>query len=93
MPGSLLCFSDDNFKSFFFGTVADDRDRGLLKHGKLGVKFEYEHYSSFTNLISKAEAVKGMIIMIEPETYYEVKEMSSACNNNDDKLYFLGLSV
>ena len=61
--GSLLCFSSDNFETFFFATVAD-RDPQLLRQGEVDVHF----LDGFNTIIN---ADQGTFDMVESPAFYE----------------------
>lgn len=64
--GSLLCLSSDDFETFFFATVAGQRDPAKLAHGELQIKLEIEQKSmpEITPLIN--------YVMVESQIYFEV---------------------
>ena len=61
--GSLLCFSSDNFETFFFATVAN-RDPLLLKHGEVDVHF----LGGFNTIIAIDDVAFDMV---ESPAFYE----------------------
>lgn len=66
MNGSLLCFSPDDFKTFFFATVTGQRDPEKLAQGNFQIKLEIEEASmpEITPLIT--------YVMVESQVYFEV---------------------
>lgn len=66
MNGSLVCFSQDEFASFFFATVAGQRDPEKLAKGEFQIKLEIELSSmpEITPLIT--------FVMVESHVYFEV---------------------
>lgn len=66
MSGSLVCFSSDDFETFFFATVAGLRDPIKLTKGEFKIKLEIEsaampEITSLTNYV-----------MVESHVYFEV---------------------
>lgn len=43
MPGSLVCLSPDKFRTFYFGTIAGERNPEKLAEGMFEMKFEIEN--------------------------------------------------
>lgn len=66
MNGSLVCLSPDDFETFFFATVAGQRDAEKLAKGEFQIKLEVESYSmpEITSLIT--------YVMVESHVYFEV---------------------
>lgn len=66
MNGSLVCFSPDDFKTFFFGTVAGQRDPAKLARGEFQIRLEIESPAmlEITPLIT--------FVMVESHVYFEV---------------------
>lgn len=66
MPGSLLCFSSDNFETFFFATIFGQQDPEELTKGEFQVKLDIE-------TSSMAELSPHIIFtVIESQVYFEV---------------------
>lgn len=80
MNGSLMCFSPDGFKTFFFATVAGHREPEKLAKGEFQIKLEmeYESMSEITPLIN--------YVMVESQVYFEV---CSFCELNKLKYAFI----
>ncbi|XP_054723705.1 NFX1-type zinc finger-containing protein 1-like [Uloborus diversus] len=80
MTGSLICFSNDNFDSIVFASIAQ-RDAKLLKQGMLIIKLEE---SSSEGLIC---GLSNSCIMVETEAYFEAYRHNLAAlkqmNNNN----------
>lgn len=66
MIGSLVCLSSDNFRTFYFGTVAGRRDAAKLENGQFQIKFELEN-SAMPEIMPFARYV-----MLESLVYFEV---------------------
>lgn len=66
MNGSLMCFSPDDFKTFFFATIAGKRDPAKLANGEFQIKLEmdYESMPEITPLMN--------YVMVESQVYFEV---------------------
>lgn len=66
MNGSLVCFSPDEFKTFFFATVTGLRDPVKLAQGHFKIKLEMEDKSvpEITPLIT--------YVMVESQVFFEV---------------------
>ena len=62
--GSLLCLSEDNFKSTYFATIVGKRDPVQLKNGLLTVKFEGEE-----NVFAIDPSTE--FTMVESSAYFE----------------------
>lgn len=66
MNGSLMCLSPDDFETFFFATVAGQRDPEKLAKGEFQIKLEIEssampEITPFMNYV-----------MVESQVYFEV---------------------
>lgn len=66
MSGSLVCLSSDDFQTFFFATVAGQRDHEKLAKGEFQIKLEMEH----TAMPEISPLVK--YVMVESQVYFEV---------------------
>lgn len=66
MNGALLCFSSNNFETFFFGTVAGFRNPEQLQKGILQIKIETE------NMADRKISPKNVFVMIESKIFFEV---------------------
>lgn len=66
MNGSLVCLSPDEFETFFFATVAGQRDPEKLAKGEFQIKLEMESSSmpQITPFIT--------FVMVESHVYFEV---------------------
>lgn len=66
LNGTLMCFSPDDFKTFFFATVAGQRDPAKLARGEFQIKIEIELalMPEITPLIT--------YVMVESQVYFEV---------------------
>ena len=66
MNGSLVCLSPDDFETFFFATVAGQRDPNKLALGEFRIKLEMESSAmpEITPLIN--------YVMVESQVYFEV---------------------
>lgn len=66
MNGSLVCLSSDDFESFFFATVAGQRQPDKLAKGEFEIKLEVENAAmiEITPLIT--------YVMVESHVYFEV---------------------
>lgn len=67
MPGSLVCFSSDDFQTFFFATVTGYRNPMALSNGNFNIQFEYTRSS----MPAIGSPIKYMVI--EPKVYFEVR--------------------
>ncbi|KAJ6634627.1 NFX1-type zinc finger-containing protein 1, partial [Pseudolycoriella hygida] len=65
MSGSLVCLSPDDFETFFFATVAGQRDPDKLAKGEFQIKLEMESATipEITPLIT--------FVMVESQVYFE----------------------
>lgn len=66
MNGSLVCFSSDNFETFFFATVTGKREPEQLAVGRFQIRLEVE--CQMTREISPTTKYA----MIESKIYFEV---------------------
>lgn len=66
LTGSLMCFSPDDFKTFFFATITGLRDPEKLARGKFQIKLEIE--SKFIPEITPFITY----VMVESQVYFEV---------------------
>lgn len=75
MNGSLVCLSSDDFETFFFATVAGQRDPERLAKGEFQIKLEIESSAmpEITPLIT--------YVMVESHVYFEVCTLSVANSN------------
>lgn len=66
MIGSLVCLSANDFQTFFFATIAGQRDPEKLANGRFQIKLEIEDTSmpEITPLIN--------FVMVESQVYFEV---------------------
>lgn len=66
MNGSLVCLSSDDFETFFFATVAGQRDADKLAKGEFQIKLEIESSAmpEITPFIT--------YVMVESHVYFEV---------------------
>lgn len=66
MNGSLICLSPDHFETFFFATVAGQRQPDQLAKGEFQIKLEVESAAmpEITPLIT--------YVMVESHVYFEV---------------------
>lgn len=71
ISGSLVCFSVDDFETFFFATVAGQRDPVKLATGEFQIKLEMES-AAMPDISHLSDYV-----MIESQVYFEV------CMTND----------
>lgn len=70
MSGSLLCFSTNDFESFFFATVAGQRNPDKLAKGEFQIRLEIE--KSSMQEIDPTDRY----VMIESQVYFEVHRHS-----------------
>lgn len=66
MNGSLVCLSQDDFETFFFATVAGQRNPDKLAKGEFQIKLEIKSSSmpEITPFIT--------YVMVESHVYFEV---------------------
>lgn len=66
MNGSLVCLSQDDFETFFFATVAGQRNPEKLAKGEFQIKLEIESTSmpEITPFIT--------YVMVESHVYFDV---------------------
>lgn len=69
MTGSLMCLSPDDFKTFFFATVAGHREPAKLAEGKCEIKLEIE--DSAMPVITPSITY----VMVESQVYFEVSSI------------------
>lgn len=63
--GSLVCFSPDDFDTFFFATIAGQRDPEKLANGEFQIKLEIESSAM-------PEITPFTYVMVESQVYFEV---------------------
>lgn len=77
-----MCLSPDDFNTFYFGTVAGQRDAEQLSRGKFKIKFEIEDTATpqITSFVR--------YVMLESPVYFEVVFFTLNANS-EMKCYFL----
>lgn len=66
MNGSLVCLSPDDFETFFFATVAGQRNPEQLAKGEFQIRLEIE----ITSMPEITPAID--FVMVESQVYFEV---------------------